>query len=300
MAIAEVLVVDLGQSGCRIRQGDLLITSDRGKIVNETPEESLRAVFTSLSPMKSDLVALSCTGFYGTVPDPDVFGALCKEFFGATKVAVIDDGFAGFVGALNGRNGVVLSIGGGVVAVGGRDGKVAHRDGLGSTFGDEGGGFWLGKLAITKALGIRQGRGDDREMLEYFTDECSIYDSLVVKNSADAATLAIKTSQKVLEAADAGVSMATAIVDEGAYLLAQTVVATWYACGGEKNDSPEIVIQGGPARNATYSTKIALEINARLPYAVIVESAGDNLDGATWIAENMRHDAPPLLLWAGL
>jgi N-acetylglucosamine kinase-like BadF-type ATPase len=40
--------------------------------------------------------------------------------------------------------------------------------GLGSTFGDEGGGFWLGKLAITKALGIRQGRGDDSEMLDYF------------------------------------------------------------------------------------------------------------------------------------
>jgi hypothetical protein len=101
-----------------------------------------------------------------------------------------------------------------------------------------------------------------------------------------------------LEAADAGVSTATAIVDEGAYLLAQTVVATWYGCGGTKADSPEIVIQGGPARNASYSTKIALEINAKLPNAVIVQSNGDNLDGATWIAQNMHEDAPPLMLWA--
>jgi hypothetical protein len=83
-------------------------------------------------------------------------------------------------------------------------------------------------------------------------------------------------------------------------LLAQTAVSAWYGCGGTKADFPEFVIQGGPVRNATYSTKIALEINAKLPNAVIAQSAGDNLDGATWIANNLRQDAPPLLLWAGL
>ena len=300
MANEEVLAVDLGQSGCRIKQGDLLITSDRGKLVGEAPLTSFTAIFESIEKLTADVVSLSCTGFNGVVQNPESFGELCAQYFGATKVAVIDDGLAGYVGALNGRNGVVLSIGGGVVAVGGNNGKFAHRDGLGSTFGDEGGGFWLGKLAITKALGIRQGRGDDQEMLDYFAAECAAFDALEVKNNAEAATLAIRTAKKVLDAADAGVSTATAIVDEGAYLLAQTVVATWYGCGGTKADSPEIVIQGGPARNATYATKIALEINAKLPNAVVVKSAGDNLDGATWIANNLRQDAPPLLLWAGL
>lgn len=298
MATNEVLAVDLGQSGCRIRKGDLLISSDRGKLAGEMPLPALRAVFESIEKLSADSVSLSCTGFNGIVLEPEKYLQLCSEFFGATQVAVIDDGLAGFVGALNGRNGVVLSIGGGVVAVGGRDGKFAHRDGLGSTFGDEGGGFWLGKLAITKALALRQGRGDDPEMLEFFAAECIAYDNLSVKNGTDAATLAITTAKKVLDAADAGVSTATAIVDEAAFLLAQTVVATWYGCGGTKADSPEIVIQGGPARNATYSTKIAQEINAKLPNAVIVQSAGDNLDGATWIAQNMHDDAPPLMLWA--
>jgi len=262
------------------------------------PLPALQAVFESVQKLSADVVALSCTGFNGIVLEPEKYGALCAEFFGATKVAVIDDGFAGFVGALNGRNGVVLSIGGGVVSVGGHNGHFAHRDGFGSTFGDEGGGFWLGKLAITKALGIRQGRGDDQEMLTYFADECINYDSLSVKNGTEAATFAIKTAQKVLDAADAGVSTATAIVDEGAFLLAQTVVATWYGSGGSKSDSPEIVIQGGIARNATYATKIALEINAKLPHALVVKSAGDNLDGALWIANNMPQDAPPLMQWA--
>jgi N-acetylglucosamine kinase-like BadF-type ATPase len=260
--------------------------------------DSFDAIFSELPNISVNEVALSCTGFNGVVTQPEKYGQLCKRYFNSSQVAVIDDGLAGFVGALSGRSGVVLSIGGGVVSVGGYNGKFAHRDGLGSTFGDEGGGFWLGKNAITKALGIRQGRGDDSEMLEYFAQECADYDSLSVKDSADAATLAINTAKKVLAAADAGVSTATAIVDEGAYLLAQTVIATWYGCGGSKNDSPEIVIQGGPARNASYSTKIALEINAKLPNAVIVQSAGDNLDGATWIAQNMHQDAPPLLMWA--
>jgi N-acetylglucosamine kinase-like BadF-type ATPase len=300
MTASNVLAVDLGQSGSRFKQGELLITSDRGKVAGENPLPALRAVFESTQKFSADVLALSCTGFYGVVSEPEKYLQLCKDFFGASEVAVIDDGLAGFIGALNGRNGVVLSVGGGVVSIGGMDGNYAHRDGLGNTFGDEGGGFWLGKLAITKALALRQGRGDDPEMVDYFADEIAQYFALEIRNSVDAVNLATRTAKKVLDAADAGVSTATAIVDEGAFLLAQSVVAAWYGCGGAKNDSPEIVIQGGPARNSTYATKIALEVNAKLPNAVVVQSSGDNLDGATWIAQNMRQDAPPLLLWAGL
>jgi N-acetylglucosamine kinase-like BadF-type ATPase len=298
MGDKEVLSVDLGQSGTRFKQGDLLVTTERGKVAGENPLPALQAVFESTQSFSADIVALSCTGFYGVVSEPQKYLALCNQYFGATQVSVIDDGLAGFVGALNGRNGVVLSVGGGVVAIGGMNGTYSHRDGLGNTFGDEGGGFWLGKLAITKALACSQGRGDDPEMVDYFAQEIDAYYGLEIRNSVDAVNLATKTAKKVLDAADAGVSTATAIVDEGAYLLAQSVVAAWYGCGGAKSDSPEIVIHGGPARNTSYSTKIAMEINAKLPNAVIVKSAGDNLVGATWIAQNMLHDVPPLMLWA--
>jgi N-acetylglucosamine kinase-like BadF-type ATPase len=297
MATTHLLAVDLGQSGTSLRMGGKEIQSARGKLAGEATTDALRALFSSIETLKADCVALSCTGLYGVVSEPEKYLTLCKDFFGATQVAVIDDGFAAFIGALNGRDGVALTIGGGVVSIGGLNGKYAHRDGLGSTFGDEGGGFWLGKTGITKALAIRQGRGDDPEMADYFKDEIAQYFELKVRDGSDAQTLAINTAQKVLEAADAGVSTATAIVDEGAYLLAQTVVATWYGCGGVKADSPEIVILGGPARNASYATKIGMEINAKLPNAVIVKSVGDNLDGATWIAQNMPNDAPPLMMW---
>ena len=292
------LVVDLGQSGSRARIGGKQIDSDRGKLNGESVVDSLRAVFLNLPKGQIDIAALACTGFNGVVSDPQPFLELCHEFFGAKKVAVIDDGLAGFVGALGGSNGVVLSIGGGVVSVGGNNSHFAHRDGLGSTFGDEGGGFWLGKLGLTRALGIRQGRGDDQVLLSAFKDQVSAFDALKVKNAAEASTLAITSAKKLLEAADAGSPTAIAIRNEGATLLAQTVIATWLGAGGSLGDAPEIAIQGGPSKNPAYVSAIQSNISRSLPHAKFVTARGDNLDGALWIANNMLSDADPLLRWA--
>ena len=292
------LVVDLGQSGSRARIDGKQIDSDRGKLNGESVVDSLRAVFLNLPKGQLDIAALACTGFNGVVSDPQPFLALCDEFFGAKKVAVIDDGLAGFVGALGGSNGVVLSIGGGVVSVGGNNSHFAHRDGLGSTFGDEGGGFWLGKLGLTRALGIRQGRGDDQVLLSAFKDQVSASDALKVKNAAEASTLAIASAKNLLAAADAGSPTAIAIRNEGAALLAQTVIATWLGTGGSKDDAPEIAIQGGPSKNSAYVSAIQSNISRSLPHAKFVTPRGDNLDGALWIANNMLSDADPLLRWA--
>ena len=292
------LIVDLGQSGSRIRTGDISINSTRGKLAGEQPMAALRAIFESIEKLSSTTVALSCTGFGGVVTDPHPFLALCDEFFGASSVAVIDDGLAGFVGALGGSSGVVLSIGGGVVSVGGNNSHFAHRDGLGSTFGDEGGGYWLGKLGLTRALGVRQDRGRDAILLESFRAQLLAYDALTIKNAVEAASLAIASAQVLLEAADAGSSTAIAIRNEGATLLAQTVIATWLGAGGSLDDAPEIAIQGGPSKNPGYVSAIQSNISRSLPHAKFVAARGDNLDGALWIANNMLSDADPLLRWA--
>ncbi len=292
------LAVDLGQSGSRLRIGDHSINSVRGKLAGEHPLPALRVFFEKIERLQADVVSLSCTGFGGVVTDPVPFLQLCNEFFGAKKVAVIDDGLAGFVGALSGSDGVVLSIGGGVVSVGGLGSTFAHRDGLGSTFGDEGGGYWLGKLGITKALGIRQGRGADQILLNIFKNHIDAYDALDVKNGADAATLAISAAKDLLDAADQKSAIAIAIRNEGAMLLAQTAVATWSGVGDGANDSPEIAIHGGPARNISYVNQIQQSIAEKIPNAKFVKPRGDNLDGALWIAENMHSDAKPLLRWA--
>ncbi len=293
-----VLSVDLGQSGTRIRMGDNNITSPRGKLSGEDPLTSLRMVFTSIEKLSAETVALSCTGFNGVVPEPYNYLTLCAEFFSAKHVALIDDGLAGYFGALQGINGVVLTLGGGVVSVGGKDGAFAHRDGLGSTFGDEGGGFWLGKLAITRALAFRQGRGIDDGLLEVFAKQVAAYDELEIKNAADAATLAIKSAKLLLDAADAKIQSAIKIRNEGARLLADTVIATWVGTGGSLSQSPQIAIHGGPSGNRNYALAIESFVSQAIPNAKFIEALGDNLDGATWIGENMLNDSPPLLRWA--
>jgi N-acetylglucosamine kinase-like BadF-type ATPase len=297
----EVLAVDLGQSGTSLRFKDLNVHSPRGKHAGENTLDALEAVFESLNASETihaNCVALSCTGLYGQVPNPQKYLELCSKFFGATKVAVIDDGFAGYVGSLKGQDGTVLTIGGGVVSIAGLNEKYAHRDGLGSTFGDEGGGFWLGRNAISKALASQQNRILDPQMYEFFKEEVTAYYALEVRDGAQAQTLAINAAKKVLEAADLGISLAVAIADKGAFLLAQTVISTWLGVEGDSKDEMKFVVQGGPAKNRNYVDAILRNVREKLPNTKLVETAGDNLDGAAWIAEQMPNDVLPFLKWA--
>ena len=87
-----VVVVDLGQSGTRIRFADKVYTTDRGKLAGEKPSPTPRATFEEIEKLGADIASLSCTGFHGVVPNPDHFASLGAEFFGTRKVAVIDDG----------------------------------------------------------------------------------------------------------------------------------------------------------------------------------------------------------------
>jgi N-acetylglucosamine kinase-like BadF-type ATPase len=297
----EVLAVDLGQSGTSLRFKDLNLHSPRGKHAGENTLDALKGAFESLSVSETigtDCVALSCTGLYGQVPYPQKYLELCSKIFGATKVAVIDDGFASYVGALKGQDGTALTIGGGVVSIAGLNGQYAHRDGLGSTFGDEGGGFWLGRNAISKALAAQQNRILDQQMNEYFKEEITAYYALDVRDGAQAQTLAINTAKKVLDAADLGISSAVAIVNKGAFLLAQTIISTWLGVAGKSTDEMKFVVQGGPAKNRNYVEAILRNVKEKLPNTIIVEPAGDNLDGAAWIAEHLPNDVPPFLKWA--
>lgn len=293
-----MIAVDLGQSGARLRCDGQEFRFDRAKLAGENVIDSLRAIFSTLETLTTDVASLSLTGLNGRIHDPSPFGKLCEEFFGATRTAVIDDGLAGFIGALQGLDGITLSIGGGVVAVAGKGNTFSHIDGLGSTFGDEGGGFWLGKNGITRALATREGRDVQYDLLERFANEVEEFEMLKIKDNSDAALLAIRSAKTLLNAADEGIPAAVAIRNEGARLLAKTITAAWTGVKGSQDESPNVVITGGLARNIGYSEKILQLLLSDIPRATLVSACGDHLDGAEWIASHMKTDAPPLLMWA--
>lgn len=297
-----VLAVDLGQSGARVRwaQGEHLST--RAKRAAESPVDVLRDIFTEVNglntnPLRDTTVVMSLTGLFGNLTDPTPFGELAHKFFGATSVAVIDDGLAGFMGALGEEDGVALSVGGGVVAVAGRRGKFAHADGLGHIFGDEGSGFWLGSRGLTRALATRQGRDSDRALLDYLRNEIAEYDVLESKTSAQAHTLCIMASQKILEAAEDNISSAVKIRDHGAEQLAKTVMAAWINTQGAANEALSLALLGGNTKNKGYAESICREVLRLLPQSQLVPTRGNHLDGAQTIAQLMRTDNAPLLAW---
>lgn len=295
-----VLAVDLGQSGTRIRWSDGHYETSRAKRATESPLEVLRDVFDEMPDVRdvrSDLVAFSLTGIYGQVPDPEKYGVLAAEYFGASDVAVIDDGLAGLIGALGTQDGVALSVGSGVVAVAGRKGMFSHADGLGHVFGDLGGGFWLGKHGLERALATRQGREEDMELLAYLHAEVRQFDQLESKTGSEANWLCITTAKKVLEAAENNVAGALTIRNHGARQLANTVKAAWFRAGGSQNESFSLALLGGLSRNRGYEEAITDSVRKLLPRTRMTAVRGNHLDGANTIAMTMKEDVPPLLRW---
>jgi N-acetylglucosamine kinase-like BadF-type ATPase len=242
-------------------------------------------------------VALSITGVYGDVGDPKPYGQLAAKYFGAKAVAVIDDGLAGYFGALGNNDGVTLSIGSGTVAIAGRRGSYSHADGLGHIFGDLGGGFWLGKAALERVLATQEGRDDATFLSEFFESEIKTYESLKSHTDAKAHLLCINAAKTLLEAAEAKNTDAITIRDKGAEYLAKTIRAAWTNAGGMRNEGISIALLGKLAENKGYAESIRRRTSSLLPQITLVEPQGNHLDGAIFISEHVPEDIDPLLRW---
>ena len=125
------LVLDLGQSGARVRINGVDSQFNKPKNSAEPIVQTLRRIFEEIPAQKFETVYLSLTGLQGTVPDVAPYGNLCHEFFSAARVAVMDDGIAAYDGAIGSRDGVVLTLGSGIVAIAGNHGADREAEGLG-------------------------------------------------------------------------------------------------------------------------------------------------------------------------
>ena len=297
-----VLAVDLGQSGARFRTTETEFTSKRSKLAHESTLDVLNDLFIEAqeklgTTFHSDVVALSITGVYGDVGDPKPYGQLASKYFAAKSVAVIDDGLAGYFGAVGNNDGVVLSIGSGTVAIAGRRGSYSHADGIGHIFGDLGGGFWLGKAALERVLATLEGRDDATFLTEFFESEIKTYESLKSHTDAKAHLLCINAAKTLLEAAETKNTDAITIRDKGAEYLAKTIRAAWTNVGGMRNEGISIALLGKLAENKGYAESIRRRTSSLLPQITLIEPQGNHLDGAIFIAEHVPEDIEPLLRW---
>ena len=290
------LVVDLGQSGARIKIGEEVTSLAIAKTAALTVLETLELIFQEVPKQDFETVYLSLTGLYGAVTEEQAIGELCHKHFNAKHVAVLDDGIAAFVGALGNQNGVVLTLGGGVVAISSNAGKFGHADGKGSIFGDLGGGFWVGQTAMRRAIATLDGRDDANDLVELLHSELQEHEKLESKNGVEATTLCINATKTVTAGAEADVVNALEILNAGADYLAKTVLGVWRKVSSNNSEIPIVCIMGGPTRNQTYVDLIKQAISARLD-CNFTTAKSDHLIGAPLTAELYPAGVDPLFKW---
>ena len=136
----------------------------------ETASESIQAGISQL-PSMPDIV---CGGFAGAGrPEGITFYRSClQSLLPRSHIIVETDAFISYVGAIGVKPGVLLIAGTGSIAIAREeDGTMLRVGGWGPVFGDEGGGYWIGREAVRTAL-----RAHDTQAFPEFTR--SIADAL--------------------------------------------------------------------------------------------------------------------------
>ena len=290
------LVLDLGQSGSRVKIGDHITSLAIAKNSFEAVLVTVEKIFKEIPPQSFESAYLSLTGLQGNVGDPEPFGELCKKYFQTKEVCVMDDGIASYMGALGDSEGVVLTLGGGVVAIASCEGRFSHADGKGPVFGDFGGGFWIGQSALRKAISTLDGRDNEIGLVELLANELSLYKSLENTTGVEASQLCISAAKTVAMGAEKGEMGALKILEEGATRLAETISAAWSKVKTEDERIPKLAIQGGLSKSKIYVEAILSNLERSMKFEY-VEALGDHLMGAPLVAQKYKNDVSPLMKW---
>jgi glucosamine kinase len=109
------------------------------------------------------------------------FAAAVSEACGV-RTRVAPDATAAWLGAFLGRPGIVVIAGTGSVAVGGSGTALKRAGGYGHLIGDEGSGYWIGKMALRAALAAAEGAGPPTRLGEALTEAAGAsLDELVLR-----------------------------------------------------------------------------------------------------------------------
>nr|WP_082995837.1 N-acetylmuramic acid 6-phosphate etherase [Mycobacterium alsense] len=257
---AVILAVDLGKTTCRAAVGRRRAEGPGAPGLAapggvRAAEAAILAVARGFGPTEDVIV-----GAAGALAAPEAARALGHALLSslpAERVAVTGDAVLAHAGALNGKPGVVLIAGTGVVALAiGADGTLRTVDGWGPWLGDEGGGAWIGAAGLRAALRALDGRGPPTALADAARARFGPPRTWPTQLGSAAALGAF--APDVLAAR--GDAEASAIVRAAADALAATARAA--------GDGPVAMVGGLAGVQA---------LRARLD---IVPAAGDALDGA--------------------
>lgn len=278
--------VDLGKSRCRValRAGESVVIHDGvgspGLATSAGVDAALAAILPLLTQPDTtfDLIGVGAAGAWAA---PDSAAALAHRLSAATSapVAVASDVVTAHAGALGGREGVLLIAGTGAAALGVDADGARLIDGWGPDLGDFGSGSWLGREGVRATLRAANGLGPQTRLTDVVgahiipaTDPISW-----LSQDAPTARLLATAAPLVLDAAEAGDAVATAIVAQATGLLTASAVAA-----SARTD--RVTLHGGLTDHPWF--------RARLEQALVeagralAAPAGDAFDGALLLARS--------------
>jgi N-acetylglucosamine kinase-like BadF-type ATPase len=204
------------------------------------------------------------------------------------RIGVDHDIRIALAGGLGGRPGMALIVGTGSSCYGrAADGRTWQSGGWGSLIADEGSGFYLGREAISAAARMADGREAETKLrAEVFTwlgiaDVSELLNRIHAPGFGRAEIAAFAPG--VVELAGGGDKAALAILDRGAFLLAEMVAANHRML--PTGTKPELVITGGLGTAVTiYRDKIERAVRAQLPEVQIRQPLLPPVIGAALLA----------------
>jgi N-acetylglucosamine kinase-like BadF-type ATPase len=163
-----VVGVDAGGTGSRavvVRDGEVVERRDLGPLNVILHADAVDRIAALLTGVGATAAGLGLAGLRSGA-DADRIAALLRDRTGA-RVAVGDDTDAALAGAFRGGPGIVVIAGTGSGAAG-RDaaGRTVRVGGHGYLLGDEGGGYWIGRQAVSAALRAADGTGPPTALTE--------------------------------------------------------------------------------------------------------------------------------------
>jgi N-acetylmuramic acid 6-phosphate etherase len=285
-----VAAVDLGKTNCRVRLvrdgdpiGTVAVPGTRGLADPGGADAARAAIAAGLAeldpPGDVDVLVVGAAG-------REAAGAgLERRLSGlAHELVLASDSVTSHVGAFSGGDGAMVAIGTGAVGLGVGSEGLVQVDGRGYWLGDDGGGSWIGRLALRHVLDSVAGQGFPTSLVAAaearYGDLARLPGTLTAGDQVATTTAAF--ARDVVAAAEAGDRTALQVLDAAGAALARTLGQAAALSGTDR-----VTAVGGLA-----GVPLLLDrLRRRLPDDLTwTGPAGTSLDGAVLLAE--RTDLP--------
>ncbi len=282
-----------------------LLANDREEILAQAREEGanlqkagelalekvLHSVMEKVLADQNVIPAVICLGIAGVdrAADEAVVRGIMKRIGYKAAILVVNDALIALQAGLGKESGIVIVSGTGSIAYGrNAKGEASRAGGWGYMLGDEGSGYWIGRLALRAVVRHADGRGRATaltpKVLAHFGVERAA--ELIHKvYHEDIAPSAIATlAAHVQHARDEGDFVASAILNRAAdeLMAAATAVKTRL---GLDDDEFSFVLAGGMFRAVPWlGDQLTLMLPALAPRSRIIRLASEPALGAVRLA----------------